>query len=203
MHGEVGERTPSSGHAARGRGAWATSYLLTFDRSSIDNRCMIPDSPRPRFALIVITQALLGMLILLGLGTIALLPSVAASAAVSLPEYADLRAPLLAMCIAVVSLALLVLAVASLLVHRIRSGTILLHSSTRWVDAIVAAVACAIVLVIATFVIISNGQAGSPFLALTFTAGCLTLLVLACITLVLRSLLRHAILLRIELDEVV
>lgn len=63
--------------------------------------------------------------------------------------------------------------------------------------------ACAVVLMVIGFVVIDDGQAGSPFLALVQAMVCLTLIALACITLVLRSLLRHAILIRAELDEVV
>ena len=54
------------------------------------------DLSRPPLALVVATQVLLGALSLVGLGAIALLPSVSASVADSLPEYANLRGPLLA-----------------------------------------------------------------------------------------------------------
>ena len=50
---------------------------------------------------------------------------------------------------------------------------------------------------------ISNGQAGSPFLALIQVMACLGLVALACITLVLRSLLKSAIAMATELEEVV
>ena len=164
---------------------------------------MISETPRPPLALVVCTQVLLGLLGVLGLGAIGLLPSLAASTATQLPEYADLRSPLLALSIAFVLLALIVLAMVSLLIHRIRTGAILTPSSTLWVDVIVGALACAVLLLITAFVTIGNAQAGSPFLALTLTAVCLTLILLACVTLALRSLLRHAISLRTELDEVV
>lgn len=161
------------------------------------------DLPRPSLALVIITQSLLGALFVIGLGAIALLPGFTTNVATSLPDYADLRDPLLAVSISMTVLALVALAMVSLLVHRIRRGTVLTRPSLLWADVIVATVACAVVLVITGFVVISNGQAGSPFLALLQAMAFLTLLALGCITLVLRSLLRHAILIRTELDEVV
>ncbi|QEO09655.1 DUF2975 domain-containing protein [Protaetiibacter larvae] len=164
---------------------------------------MNPELPRPSLALVVVTQALLGVLFLLGIGTVALLPAFSAQLAESLPEYAGLRPPLLALAIGFMVLALIVLAMIALLIDRIRRGTVLTRASLLWVDGIVAALACAVVLVITGVVVISNGQAGNPLLALIHLLTVLALVVLACITLVLRSLLRHAILLRSELDEVV
>lgn len=164
---------------------------------------MISETPRPPLALVVCTQVLLGLLGLLGIGAIALLPSLAASTTALLPEYADLRMPLLSLSIALIVLALIVLAMVSLLIHRIHTGAILTPSSALWVDMIVAALVCAVLLLITAFVVISNAQAGSPFLAFILTTGCLTLALLACVTLALRSLLRHTISLRTELEEVV
>lgn len=161
------------------------------------------DLPRPPLALVIATEALLGILFLVGLGAIALLPSFSANVATSLPEYADLREPLLAIAITFTLLGLIALALVALLVHRIYSGTMLTRPSLLWVDVLVVTVGCAVVLIVAGFVVISNGQAGSPFLALVQAMGCLTLIAIACITLVLRSLLRHAIAMRAELDEVV
>lgn len=161
------------------------------------------DLPRPAPALIIVTQSLLGALFVVGVGAVVFLPVVSASIAVSVPEYADLRTPLLALAIAFTVLALIALAMTALLVDRIRRGTVLERTSLLWVDGIVACLACAVILMIAGFVVISNGQAGSPFLALVQVTVTLVLIVLACITLVLRSLLRQAILIRAELDEVV
>jgi len=159
--------------------------------------------PRPSLALVVVTQSLLGALFLVGIGIIALLPGLSADVAASLPEYAFLRTPLLALATAITVLALVSLAMVALLVHRIHHGTVLARSSLLWVDVIVGSLVCSVVLVIIGFVVISNGQAGSPFLALIQVVAFLALSALAYITLVLRSLLRHAILMRTELDEVV
>ena len=107
------------------------------------------------------------------------------------------------MAISITALGLIALAMVALLVLRIHHGTVLTQPSLRWVDVIVATLACAVLLTITGFVVISNGQAGSPFIALIQAMACLALIATACITLVLRSLLRNAILLRSELDEVV
>lgn len=159
--------------------------------------------PRPPLALVVITQSLLGILFLAAVGAIALLPGFSANVATTLPEYAELRSPLLAITIAITALALISLVMIAILIQQIHRGTVLTRSSLLWVDVIVAALACAVALVLISFVVISNGQAGSPFLALIQVTACLILFVLVCVTLVLRSLLRHAILMRAELNEVV
>ena len=164
---------------------------------------MDQDLPRPSPALVALTQMLLLALFVVGVATIVLLPGLSANVAAGLPEYADLRIPLLALAIAFTILALMALAMVALLVHRIHRGIVLARTSLLWVDVIVASFACAVVLVITGFVVISNAQAGSPFLALMQATVCLILVALACITLVLRSLLGHAISMRAELDEVV
>ncbi|MFV0425453.1 MAG: DUF2975 domain-containing protein [Beutenbergiaceae bacterium] len=161
------------------------------------------DLPRPPLALVVATGALLGILLLVGLGAIALLPSFSANVATSLPEYAELRVRLLAIAITFTILGLIALAMVALLVQRIYSGTMLTRPSLVWVDVLVATAGCAVVLIVTGFVVISNGQAGSPSLALVQAMACLTLVAVACITLVLRSLLRSAIVMRAELNEAV
>lgn len=161
------------------------------------------DLPRLPLPLVVATEALLGVLFLVGLGAIALLPSFSANVATSIPEYADLREPLLAIAITLTILGLIALAMVALLVQRIYSATMLTRPSLLWFDVLVDTAGCAVVLIVTGFVVISNGQAGSPFLALAQAMGCLTLIAVACITLVLRSLLRNAIAMRAELDEVV
>lgn len=159
--------------------------------------------PRPAPSLVFITQSLLGALFLVGVGAIAILPGFSATVAASLPEYADLREPLLALAITLTVLVLISLAMVALLVHRIHCGTVLARSSLLRVDVLVTSLVCSVALDIIGFVVISNGQAGSPFLALIQVTAFLALIALACITLVLRSLLRHAILMQTELDEVV
>ncbi len=164
---------------------------------------MDQELPRPSLALVIITQSLLGALFLVGAGVLAILPSLSSTIATSLPEFAGLRDRLLALALAMVVLGLLALIMVSLLVHRIHRGTVLTRSSVLWVDVIVATIACHVVLLIVGLAVIDHGQAGSPWLALILGSACIALLALGSITLVLRSLLRHAISIRSELDEVV
>ncbi|KQM83922.1 DUF2975 domain-containing protein [Agromyces sp. Leaf222] len=161
------------------------------------------DLPRPSRTLVIFTQSLLAVLFLVGVGALVLLPGISQDVAASLPEYADLRGPLLALAMAFIALALIALAMISLLVHRLYRGTVLARTSLLWVDVLVVSLACAVVLVITSFVVISNGQAGSPFLGLIQVIVVLVLVVLSCVTLVLRSLLRRAMLMRAELEEVI
>ena len=81
------------------------------------------DLPHPSLGLVVTTQAFLGVLSLAGLAAVALLPGFSANVATSLPEYADLRGPLLAVAIALTTLGLVALAMVALLVHRIYTGS--------------------------------------------------------------------------------
>jgi MFS family permease len=159
--------------------------------------------PRPPLALVVATQLFLGVLFGVGVAAIVLLPGVAASVAETLPEYTDLRGPVLASSIGFIALGLITIALISLLVHRIYRGTMLSKQSVIWVDALVAILVCAALQLVSVAAVISGGQAGSPFLALILAMGILALLTIAGITLVLRSLLRSAIAMRAELDEVV
>ncbi|MGB4779465.1 DUF2975 domain-containing protein [Microbacterium sp.] len=164
---------------------------------------MIVTFPRPSRTVVLVTQVLLGALFLVGVAALAFLPGLSADVADGLPEYADLRSPLLALAIAVTILGTLALGMVMLLVRRISRGTVFARSSLLWVDVVVACLLCAALLVAFGFIVISNGQAGSPFLALAQVLACLGLATLASILVVLRSLLGQAIALREELDEVV
>ena len=164
---------------------------------------MDAELPRPTLGLTIATHVFLGLLFVAGLGTIALLPSFAAPAAEALPEYAELQVPLLATSIALTALGLIAIAMIALLVARVYSATILTRSSILWVDVIITVLVCAALLLITAFFTISGAQAGSPAIAIALVIACLALIALACITLVLRSLLSGAILMRTELDEVV
>jgi Protein of unknown function (DUF3036). len=164
---------------------------------------MDTEIPRPSTGLAIVTHVLLALLLVVGLGAIVALPSISASVAESFPEYAGLRAPLLTVSLALAGLGLVVIALVSLLVHRVWRGSVLSRSSVRWVDLIVVALALAIVLIVVGFVLISAAHAGSPFVALVAVMGLLGFATLTSIMLVLRSLLRRATLLSEELDVVV
>ena len=159
--------------------------------------------PRPSAPLVVVTHVLLALLFLIGVGAVIVLPGLADGTARAFPEYAELRDPLLALAIGFTLLALFGLAFVALLVDRIRRGRMLERTSLLWVDGVVTLLACAGVLVVVAFGAISRGQAGSPALAAVLITTLLLLAVLACITLVLRSLLRQAISMRAELDVVI
>lgn len=127
---------------------------------------MNPLISRPPFALVVATELLLAALILVGLGAIALLPNFSAEVARSLPGYAHLRAPLLSVAVAFTTLGLLALIMVGLLVQRIYRGSILTSGSLPAVDALTTVFVGAGGAVIVGSVVITIGQAGSPFLLL-------------------------------------
>ncbi|KAF2413355.1 hypothetical protein B1729_10425 [Microbacterium sp. B35-04] len=154
---------------------------------------MASDLPRPSLALVVVIQSVLGVLLLGGVGAIVFLPGTSANIAATFPEYADLRGPMLALSIAITVLALVALAMVAVLVHRSYRGTVRTRSSLLWIDVIVTTLACTVVLVIISFIVISNAQAGTPLLALMQVAACLALIALAWIALSLRSRLGHSI----------
>lgn len=164
---------------------------------------MVAEIPRPSLPLIIATQALLVLLIVVGIGVQIVLPGLSSAIAATFPEYAGLRTPLLGLAIAFCLLIQLAIVAALVLVQRIRSERMLFRASLFWVDVIVATLALAGALVVVGFFVISDGQAGSPFLLLVQLVTIVALTAIAGITLVLRSLLRHAIALRVELDEVV
>ncbi len=164
---------------------------------------MHPHFPRPPLAIVIVTQLLLGGLFVIGLMAILLLPVASEKAACGLPEYAGLRVPLLSLAIAFVSLALLTIAMIALLIARVRRGTILTRVSILWVDIVIACLIAGAAVMIASVAVILAAQAGTPLLGVIQIPAILALAALAGVSLVLRSLLRHAISLRAELDEVV
>lgn len=159
--------------------------------------------PRPSLVLVIVMQSAVGALFLVGIGALALLPGLSADVATSLPEYAGLRMPLLALATAITVLGLVSLVMIALIVCRIRRGTVRAPASLLWVNVLVGSLVTAAVLVATGFVVIGNGQAGSPFLALVQLVGILALVVLAHIAVVFRSRLRCAIRMRAESDEAV
>lgn len=159
--------------------------------------------PRPPLSLIVATEALLGVMFVVGLGAVSLLPGFATALGAEFPEFAGLRGPLLALGITFMVVGLIALAMLALLVCRIYTGSVLERRSLLWVDVLVGAFVFAAVLIVVGFVVISIGQAGSLFLAIIQVLTCLSFVVVACVTLVLRTLLNSAIGMRAELAAVV
>lgn len=159
--------------------------------------------PRPPHSLVIATEALVGVLLAIGFGAAAMLPVASTAVAEELPEYADLRVPLLVAGFALLTLGLLALGSVASLVHRIHRGSMLVSSSLVWVDLLAGALAAAAVVIVAASAVISNGEAGSPFLLIIEVMAVLGLMAVAGVTLVLRSLLRSAIDMRAELEAVV
>ena len=91
----------------------------------------------------------------------------------------------------------------AVLVARVRAGSILEPGAVRWVDVLVGATTVAGLLSVTLVVLLRLADAVPPGVMLVLVVGGVGLLVLDLLLLVLRSLLRRAIILRAELDEVV
>jgi hypothetical protein len=159
--------------------------------------------PRPWLPIVVATYVALGILILGVVGVQWLLVALAGYYAEELPQYAALRPPLFALmfggavCVQAGAVA------TAVLVARVRSGRILEGGAIRWVDVLVGAVTVAGLITVALVIILRIVDALPPGAMLILVLGGVGLLVLDLLLLVLRSLLRRAIILRAELDEVV
>ncbi|MFD2757219.1 DUF2975 domain-containing protein [Gulosibacter faecalis] len=84
--------------------------------------------PRPPLALVIATEALLGVLFLIGLSAIVLLPEFSANVATNLPEYADLRDPLLSLAIALTALGLIAIVCISLVLRSLLRNAIAMRA---------------------------------------------------------------------------
>ncbi|MGV8913370.1 MAG: DUF2975 domain-containing protein [Rhodoglobus sp.] len=115
------------------------------------------------------------------------------------PEFQSLRAPLLALALAVGLLLETILVATSMLVHFIRQDRIFEPVAARMVDVLVICVAAATVVTASTLVFIP----GPPLLAFAIMASVLVGIALFFVLLVLRALLKRTVLMRTELDEVV
>jgi len=146
----------------------------------------------PPFVFVAVAEAGLGLLFLAGLGVIATLPVLSAELATYLPEFADLRVPLLAISMSITVLGLVALKMIALLVYKIHRGTMPTRLTIASTDVLVTSISGMIALIVVAFFVISHAQAGNPAIALAQVLSCVALLVLAGITLVLRSRLRTA-----------
>lgn len=159
--------------------------------------------PRPWLPIVVAAYVALGILFL-GVAVVQYgLFVLSGYYAEELPQYAHLRTPLFALmigggvCVQAGVIATIVL------VARVRAGTILEPRAIRWVAVLVAAVTLAGLITVALVIILRIVDALPPGAMLILVLGGVGLLVLDLLLLVLRSLLRRAIILRTELDEVV
>ncbi|GHF10397.1 DUF2975 domain-containing protein [Pseudolysinimonas yzui] len=161
------------------------------------------DLPRPWLPLVVATFVALGVLFasigLLQYGLIALSDYYVRT----LPEYSDLQPPLLALLLGGGMCFQVAIVATAILVGRVRTGRILQQSAMRWVDLMVAAITVAGLVTVTLVILLRIADALPPGIMLVLVVGGVALAVLDLLLLVLRSLLRRAILLRTELDEVV
>ena len=160
---------------------------------------MTTSIPRPSLTAIVVTWIALGLLAAVILGvSIALFP-VSDSLARDNPEFAGLQIPLLALALGTCVCAGTVLVATAVLVGYIRMDRIFDRAAARMVDLLVVTVVVATVLTATMLIFIP----GPPALALLIIGSVLVGITLILVLSVLRSLLRRAVLMRVELDEVV
>ena len=160
---------------------------------------MTTSIPRPSRTATVVTWIALGLLGVVILGvSIALFP-VSDSLARDNPEFAGLQIPLLALALATCVCAGTVLVATAMLVGYIRMDRIFDRAAARMVDLLVVTVVVATVLTATMLIFIP----GPPALALLIIGSVLVGITLFLVLSVLRSLLRRAVLMRVELDEVV
>jgi hypothetical protein len=147
----------------------------------------------------VLTWVALGILAISVVLAEVLLIQVARSMAARYPEFADLESPLVAAAIAFGVCVEAVLVITALLVGSIRRGRIFDRAALRLVDALVFTLIVATALVAVVLPLLP----GPPALIFTVLGGVLTGTAFVLVVLVLRSLLRQAAFMRLELDEVV
>ena len=159
--------------------------------------------PRPWLPIVVATYVALGILFL-GVCVVQYgLFVLAGYYAQQLPGYLEWQLPILIPALAFGVCVQVGVVATAVLVARVRSGRILEPSALRWVDALVGAVTVAGLLTVVLAIVFRLADALPPGIMLLLVLGGVGLLVLDLLLLVLRSLLRRAIILRAELDEVV
>ena len=115
------------------------------------------------------------------------------------PEFASIRIPLVVLALAFGLCVEALLFVTGILIGYIQADRIFGTSALRWVNALVALVALATLVVFATLFYIP----GPPPLALLIMAALPVGATVALVLLVMRRLLGRAVAMRVELDEVV
>ncbi|MEU7280981.1 DUF2975 domain-containing protein [Streptomyces sp. NPDC045431] len=119
------------------------------------------------------------------------------------PEYAYLRAPLLAIMFLGAVTFQVVLVCVWRLVTMVRRGTVFSHAAFRYVDVVTGAFVAAALLVFALAVVLAPGEAVAPGIVLLVCGVSLAALGVALIVLVLRMLLAQATRMQAELAEVI
>jgi hypothetical protein len=159
--------------------------------------------PRPWLPFVVAAYVALGILFAGLVAVQYLLVTLAQYYAETVPQYGYLQAPLLAVTLGFCLAVEFGVVATAVLVARVRSGRILEPRAVRWVDLLIGSVTVAGVLVAVFAVLVQVADGVPPGAMLFIVIGGIALLVLDLLLLVLRSLLRGAIALRAELDEVV
>ncbi|WP_431803250.1 DUF2975 domain-containing protein [Microbacterium sp. bgisy203] len=155
-------------------------------------------------SLIGVTKALIVLLFaaLVGCQTL-LVPMIAAGLARTAPEFSELQVPGILLVAALLASGQVILVCVWRLLTFVFHDTVFAPQSFRWVDAIIASLVVAGVIVVVGMTVISDAQAGSPFLALMGMLALITLAGLALVVFVMRGLLVQATSLRQEMAEVV
>ena len=156
-------------------------------------------APRPSGVTTVLAWVALGILALGIIGAEAVLVQSARAMALVYPEFANLEAPLVFAAITFGVCVEAVLVITGLLVWAISRGRIFDPFALRLVDALLAALGVATLVVASTLPLLP----GPPALVLGVFGGVIAGIAVALVVLVLRSLLRQASMMRLELDEVV
>lgn len=143
-----------------------------------------------------IVLGLLGVAVIMGEVVVVI---TAQSLAVSYPEFGHLQVPLVSLALLFGGCVEVMAVVTGVLAGYISDGRIVGRTALRLVDVVIAASAAAAVLVAVALTLVP----GPPALALVLLAGTLGCSAVALILLVLRSRLRGAMVMRVELDEVV
>lgn len=160
---------------------------------------MYLDRGRPSLAATAATWLALGLLAALILAVGVGLFPVSDSIARQFPEFADLRAPLLTLALAICLCVETILLATAALVGYIRRDRIFGKSAAQMVDVLVITVAIATILTASMLPFLP----GPPALMIVVVGSVLVGITLFLVLIVLRSLLRRTALMRTELDEVV
>jgi hypothetical protein len=126
------------------------------------------------------------------------------------PDYAYLRAPLLAIVVLGIVTIQVVLVCVWRLLTMVRSGTVFSHAAFRYVDVVIGALTAASLIVFGLGVLLAPGEAVAPGIVLLIGGLGVLVAAVALIVLVLRMLLARAValdteahVLQAELDEVI
>ena len=149
--------------------------------------------------LAVVTWGALGAVMIFVAGVTFGIPSYADVLFGFLPDFDFARGPLIALEVAFGLCIEVLLAVTGVLVGYIVADRIFRPAALRWVDVLVGTAAVATLLVFATLVFIPGPPQLFLFMVGATAVGATIVLVL----LVMRSLLRRAVSINVELDEVV